>query len=108
MEVGESLTVDFLQRAIPVVCTPDGLRALSKNRPISPESVQQYLEREFDDAFETVRAAMMCLARSLPHQELAERAYDLYEDFRPEIPPRREGAPGALDIGLIESLALKA
>jgi hypothetical protein len=109
-EVGESLTVDLLHRAIPVVCTPDGLRAVSKGRPVSPESVQRYLEGKFGDVLEIVHAAMACLARSLPPQELAERAYDLYEDFRPEIPPGKNGwgAPGTLDVGLIESLALKA
>jgi hypothetical protein len=109
MAVGESATVDLLQHAIPVVQTPDGLRALSKGRPVSPEGVQHSLEEAFGDAFETVRAAMLCLARSVPYRELAERAYDLYEDFCPDIRPGGEGdAPRALDIGLIESLALKA
>lgn len=38
---GAALKVDLLHRAVPVVRTPDGLRALSKDRPISPASVER-------------------------------------------------------------------
>jgi hypothetical protein len=38
-KAGTTLKVDLLNRAVPVVRTPDGLRALSKDRPISSASV---------------------------------------------------------------------
>src|SRR5450756_1691956 len=44
---GRRLKVDVLRRAVPVVRTPDGLRALSGGRPISPTSVQRYLQGKF-------------------------------------------------------------
>ena len=47
------------------------------------------------------------LARSYEPRELAERAFDLYERFRPESPAgvKGWGAKGELDLGLIERLA---
>jgi hypothetical protein len=82
----EIVTVDLLHRAVPARHTDEGLRALSNDRPISPESVKTYLENKFGDALGEVYDAMKGLARSLTPSELAERAYTLYEKFRPEIP----------------------
>jgi hypothetical protein len=50
---------------------------------------------------------MVALARSFPPQELAERAYSLYEHFRPEVPAgqRGWGAKGVLDLTRLASLA---
>ncbi len=47
------------------------------------------------------------LVRSLPPSELAEKAYVLYEEFRPEIPPGKRGwgALGELDLDLICKMA---
>ena len=106
LKPGKTLTVDLLHRAVPVVRTPEGLRAVSKDRPISPESVARYLESKFGGALEEVRAAMMRLARSLPPQEIMRRAYALYEEFRPEVPAgvRGWGAPGELRIDQIDAL----
>jgi hypothetical protein len=44
---------------------------------------------------------------SLPPSELAEKAYTLYEKFRPEIPPGKKGwgASGKLDPDLIRKMA---
>ena len=71
--------------------TDEGLRALSGESPIRPESVQKYLESKFGDALEDVSSAILDLARSLPSSQLAEKAYTLYEKFRPEIPPGKKG-----------------
>src|ERR1035438_1439811 len=38
----EVLQVELLHRAVPVVQTPEGLRALSKEQPIAGESVEKY------------------------------------------------------------------
>jgi hypothetical protein len=104
---GETLHVELLRRAVPVVQTPEGVRALSKERPISPASVERYLEGKFGEALGEVRAAMVRLARSLPPEELARRAYELYEAFRPAVPAgeRGWGAAGILDLARVEALA---
>jgi hypothetical protein len=100
---GETLHVDLLHRAVPVTRTPEGIRALSKDRAIPPASVERYLEGKFGDALAEVRQAMERLARSLSPDDLAHRAFHLYEEFRPEVPPgvRGWGAAGRLDIGRI-------
>jgi len=99
--------VDLLHRAVPALGTPDGLRALSHDKPISPASVERYLESKFGDRLQDARAAMVRLARSLPAGELAKRAYTLYEEFRPRIPAgvRGWGAAGNLDLDGIVGLA---
>ncbi len=104
---GEALSIDLLGRAVPALHTPDGLRALSKDRPIAPESVERYLAGKFGDALDDVRAAMTALARSRPPEDLADEAFALYEDFRPAVPAGVQGwgAAGVLDIGRIAALA---
>jgi len=104
---GEALHVDLLHRAVPAMQTPEGLRALSKERPISPDSVERYLHGKFGESFDRVRRVMTELARSLPPGVLADRAYALYERFRPEIPPgvRGWGAAGILDLNVVARLA---
>ena len=106
-KAGTTLKVDLPHRAVPVVRTPEGLRALSKDRPISSTSVERYLQGKFGEELRAVRRAMEKLARSLPPQELALRAYHFYEVFRPEIPAgvRGWGAAGELDPDRIEALA---
>ncbi|GAB4478983.1 MAG: hypothetical protein OHK0044_26220 [Burkholderiaceae bacterium] len=104
---GAVMHVELLDRAVPVVRTPDGLRALAKNGPVDPASVQRYLESKFGDALPAVEREMRALARSLPADELARRAYALYEPFRPELPPgvRGWGATGTLDLARIRAAA---
>jgi hypothetical protein len=101
-------TVLLLGRAVPVVKTPQGLRSVSKDgRPDSPEAVERYLEAKFGQALADARAAMKRLAAAFPGAELADRAYALYEAFRPEIPAgaRGWGAKGVLDLGALVRLA---
>jgi hypothetical protein len=104
---GETRHIDLLRRAVPVVRTPEGVRALAKDRPISPMSVETYLASRFGDALGEVREAMVRLARSLPPEDLAVRAYGLYEAFRPAVPTgeRGWGAAGVLDLARLEALA---
>ena len=75
------------------------MRALSGESPIHPESVQKYLEGKFGDALEDVSSAMLELAKSLPPSHLAEKAYALYEKFRPEIPPGKKRVGGHRQAG---------
>ena len=50
---------------------------------------------------------MLVLAKSLPSSQVAEKAYVLYEKFRPEIPPDKKGwgASDKLDLDLICRMA---
>ena len=103
----EVVTVDLLHRAVPARHTEEGLRALSNSRLIFPKSVKRYLESKFGDALDEVYDAMKRLAKSLTPSELAEKAYHLYEKFRPEIPPGKRGwgASGKLDLESILKMA---
>ena len=103
---GATLKVDLLHRAVPVARTADGLRAVTKDRPISPDSVERYLHGKFGESLAPARRAMEKLAHSLPRKEIAARAYRLYEQFRPEIPAGVSGwgAAGELDLDRIEAL----
>jgi hypothetical protein len=107
MRKEETVTIDLLHRAVPAKHTDAGLRALSGESPIHPDSVQKYLESKFGDALEDVSNAMLELAKSLPLAELAGRAYALYEKFRPEIPPGKKGwgVSRKLDLDLIHKMA---
>lgn len=103
----ERFAVELLGRAVPVVNTPEGVRALTKDKPVEPAKVQDYLERKFGDGLSEVREAMAELAASFPLDQLAARAYHLYTAFRPEIPSGKRGwgAKGPLDTDRIRSLA---
>lgn len=106
-KAGEVFMVDLLGREVPSVRTDDGVRALSKDQPVDPRSVQRYLDKKFGEDLPRVEAAMRSLAESFPEDELSKKAYSLYEKFRPQIPEgtRGWGAEGELDLEKIASLA---
>lgn len=99
--------VALMGRAIPVATSPQGWRALAKDKPIDPASVTRYLEAKFGDALGECRAALTALARAFAPDDLADRAYQLYVAFRPAIPEGESGwgAKGALDLAAIGRLA---
>jgi hypothetical protein len=98
--------VPLLGRAVPVRKTKEGLRATSKGELIEPESVRRYLKNKFGDHLTATRAAMKELADAYPPRQLAGQAYDLYEQFRPDIPEGKKGwgAAGTLDLDQIRAL----
>jgi hypothetical protein len=102
----EGVTVDLLHRAVPARHTDEGLRALSNDRPISPESMKRYRDSRFGDALDEVYEAIKELAKSLTPSDLADKAYQLYERFCPEIPPGKRGwgAPGKLHLDGIRKM----
>ncbi len=104
------LWVDVLRRSVPVVRTRDGLRALSHEKPVSPDGVRRYLASRFRDALSEVRAAMKALAGAFSREELTARGYELYERFRPAVPAgtRGWGAAGELDLARLRALASPA
>jgi hypothetical protein len=104
---GEEFQVELLGRALPAVNTEEGVRAVIKTEPIEPEDVERYLESKFGDGLPEARKAMTKLANALNPDELAERGFGLYEQFRPVIPEgvKGWGAKGELDLDLISKLA---
>ena len=99
--------IDILGRGLPAIRTPQGLRAAIGGEVIRAESVETYLQQKFRADLDGARAAMQTLAEAYTPKELASRAYDLYEKFRPEIPGGTKGwgAKGELDLDFIRSLA---
>lgn len=99
--------VELLGRHVPVVKTHDGLRATADGKPDHPESVERYLQSKFGAHLAAARAAMTTLARSVPKDELNERAFGLYEAFRPDTPAGKKGwgVKGVLDLARLARLA---
>ena len=106
-ERGEDFWVRLCGRPVPAKNTDQGVRAVSGDKPIDPASVARYLSQKFGDDLDSVKGAMETLAKTCDPDDLAERAFALYEAFRPEIPRGKKGwgAKGTLDLGLIRSLA---
>ena len=102
---GERLHVDLLGRAVPVVRTPAGIRAVNKGKPGDPAQVERYLAGKFKDRLDDARRAMAELAAGLEPEELHRRGFRLYEQFRPSVPTgeRGWGAVGELDLGRVRS-----
>jgi hypothetical protein len=105
-ERGEEFWVDLLGRALPAMNTEEGVRAVVQSKPIEPAGVERYLESKFGDALPEVRKAMRELANALKPDELAQRGFSLYEQFRPVLPEGvlGWGAKGELDLGLVRKL----
>jgi hypothetical protein len=108
--LGEDSWVELLGRPVPALHTADGLRAVVKDKPIAPQQVQEYLERAFGHELDRVSEAMRALAAAFAPDDLADRAYELYERFRPEIPSGRKGwgAKGVLSLDRMRELARSA
>jgi hypothetical protein len=100
--------VNLMDRAVPALRTPQGLRAADKGQPADPEAVRRYLISKFGEYLPAVEDAMGSLAASYPVYRLAEEAYALYERFRPPVEKGKRGwgAAGDLDLERIASLRL--
>jgi hypothetical protein len=100
-------SIALLGRQLPVTRTSTGVRALSGDEVITPESVDRYLGQKFGDRLPDVRQAMQALAAAFTPAQLETRGFALYEKFRPTIPEGKKGwgAKGELDLNLIRSLA---
>jgi hypothetical protein len=99
-------SVELMGRSIPVLRTPRGLRAAGKGFAMEAAAVRRYLESKFGEALPEVRLAMVDLARSYSREELAGRAFALYEAFRPAVPKGEKGwgVAGELDLTLLPRL----
>jgi len=108
-EVGKTGMVEVVGRMIPVIQTEHGLRAAIDGEEIDPKSVERYLEKKFGADLAEAQTALEALAQAFPPQELKQRAYKLYEQFRPKIPEGVQGwgAAGELNLERIRTLAKK-
>jgi hypothetical protein len=86
---GEEFWVELLGRPIPAMNTDAGIRAVKGQQIIDAGGVKRYLESKFGDHLGAAWLAMDNLAHSFTPEQLADRAFALYERFRPKIP---EGA----------------
>lgn len=103
-------SVPLLGRAVPIVTTPEGVRAVVKDRPESPDAVERYLAQKFGPALPEVESSMRALAGAYPPKRLASIGFALYEKFRPTIPEgvKGWGAKGRLDPAAIRAMAKDA
>ena len=104
---GEEFYIGLLGRNISAQNTPDGVRAVNKDRVVTSESAQKYIESKFGDDLEDTLDAMRRLAKAHGPKELDAIGFKLYERFRPEIPGGKKGwgAKGELSTTTIENLA---
>ncbi len=109
-QAGEVFMVEVVGRPVPAVQTDHGLRATIGGEEVNPKSTERYLEQKFGAELAEARAALEDLAQAYPPKELEQRAYALYEQFRPEIPEGRRGwgASGDLNLEHIHEMAKKA
>jgi hypothetical protein len=91
-------------RAIPVVMTAEGIRALSKGKPTPSATVEKYLTSKFGAHLEATEKAMPGLAKKYGEADLNEVAFKLYEQFRPEVP---QGEAGWGAVGYFDPEAIK-
>jgi hypothetical protein len=108
--LGEGYWVHIGDRGIPMQNLPDGPRAVVKDKPTDPKSVETYLAKAFGESLPAARGAMEQLAKAFTPEEIGARAFGLYEKFRPRIASGQSGwgQKGRLDLGVIRDLASKA
>jgi hypothetical protein len=98
---------------VPVVRTPDGLRAVDKGKPGSPAQIEHYLAGKLKGRLGEARQAMAELAASVGPGELKRSGFRLYDAFRPAVPAgerlnsaaAQRGAAGELDLGKVRAAA---
>jgi hypothetical protein len=92
--------VELMGRQIPTLEEAGEIRAVTKDKAIDPDSVRRYFASKFGGDLENVTAAMEELAGSYEPEELNKIAFQLYEQFRPEIPKGKRGwgAKGELSV----------
>lgn len=100
--------VDIFENVdIPVKEVGGKLLALERGHgTIDPDNVENYLKRSFGSQdLELARDAMRELASSMDPDELRAKAYDMYQEIRPEW--HGWGKPGSLSIGKVHELESK-
>jgi len=102
----DEVRVELMGREVRCTQTGGGLRALDKGQPLKPEAVEAYLQKKLGDDLPRVREAMAALAQAFEPTDLRDRAFALYEEFRPAVARGAGGwgQAGELDLQRIRSL----
>jgi len=87
---------------VPVKSTEKGQRMALMGEAIVPEKVDQYLHNALGGDFERTRSALQGLADSMDPEALRDKAYDLYEQLRPEW--QGWAKPGKFDLNKVKEL----
>ena len=87
----DTRSLEFMHCSIPIVRQGNQIRALSKAKPIQPDSVRRYLDSRFGEHLATFEARLTALAKALPVEELLAQAMDVYTKFRPIVPAGVDG-----------------
>ncbi|MCC6798196.1 MAG: hypothetical protein IT366_23990 [Candidatus Hydrogenedentes bacterium] len=98
--------IELCGRQIAVIRTKNGLRALNCDKETDPAAVQRYLAKAFGEYLDEVTEAMRKLASKHKVDDLCQRAFGLYEKFRPVVDygVKGWGQKGTLDIERITAL----
>ena len=75
--IGEDFFIILCGKNIPAKQTANGIRAVSRDKVVEPESVQRYLEKSFGEALEDVWKVMEELAGSRGRAKLNDEAFRL-------------------------------
>jgi hypothetical protein len=96
----------LLGRIVHIADSKNGPRAINKGELGKPVAIEKYLRSKFGEHLDAARKAMEVLAATLPPRELNAKAFHLYEQFRPEVPPDEAGwgVKGVLDLAKINTL----
>lgn len=107
--LGEEYWITVSERRIPMKDTVEGARAVVKDKPVDPKSIDKYLEKAFGESLAPARGAMEHLAQTFSPEDVGARAFGLYEQVQPQIASgqRGWGRKGKLDWGVIRGLASK-
>jgi len=78
--------LSFMGRELPMLNTVAGLRAVTANKPIKPESVEKYFQSKFGEALDDTWQAMQTLAENKAPEQLANDAFGMYIQQPPVNP----------------------
>src|SRR3954452_191999 len=84
---GEQLRVDVLGSAVPVVRTPDGLRAVNKGKPGNPAQIEKYLAGKFGNHLDDATQGMAGLAAAYDPVDLYRRGSGCTSSSGRRCPP---------------------
>ena len=95
--LGEDFWIQLCGRGVPAKSTPEGVRAVVKDKPIDPAAVAKYLTQKFGDGLDAAREAMAELAaafvkmmRPISHQWSAEGGRISLSELSPDQRHRRD------------------
>ena len=72
---------------------------------IKPETVERYFHNKFADMLQSTHDAMMELAQSMDSDDVRNRAYELFSEFKPDTEQR--GKAGVMDLKKLHDMAKK-